>query len=208
MSSSSNRILSLYKSRNTILNYLGNLEYNTLEYEVFSINEVDAMFTNNQLDMIVKHNNNERKMYVMYHITKSLRPQTLDEIVEELYDIENVLTKNDTLIIIIDDEPNDTIRNKTKYMFEKYGIFIVIHNIKRLQFNILTHVWQPIFHILTKEETESLQQKYNLKSINQLPEISRYDPFAMAIALRPGEVVELIRSSQTALNTRYYRVCI
>jgi len=166
------------------------------------------MYTNNQLDMIVKHNESEKKMYIMYHIAKSLRPQTLDEIVEELYDIENVITKTDTLVIIVDDEPNDTIRNKTKYMFEKYGIFVVLHNIKRLQFNILNHMWQPRFRILTKEEVQELLQKFNMKSTQQLPEISRYDPFALAIALRPGDVVRLIRSSQTALETPYYRVCI
>lgn len=208
MSSSSNRILSLYKSRITILDYMEKLNYDVSEYNNFSINEIDAMFSNNQLDMIVRNTAALKKMYIMYHIGKSLRPQTLDEIVEELYDIENVLIKNDTLIIIIDDEPNDTIRNKTKYMYEKYGIFIVIHNIKRLQFNILNHIWQPKVRILTPEETNTLKTTYNLKSVLQLPEISRYDPLAMAIALRPGDVIKLIRNSQTALESVYYRVCI
>jgi DNA-directed RNA polymerase subunit H (RpoH/RPB5) len=213
MSSSSNRILSLYKSRITILEYMEELKYDVDEYNNFSINEIDAMFASNQLDMIVKHNTNDTKMYIMYHIfsfksAKQLRPQTLDEITEELYDIENVLTKNDTLIIIIDDEPNDTIRNKTKYMFEKYGIFVVIHNIKRLQFNLLKHIWQPKVKILETVETAQLLDKYNLKSVSQLPEISRYDPLALAIALRPNQVVELLRSSQTALETKFYRVCV
>lgn len=208
MSSSSNRILSLYKSRNTILDYMEKLKYNVTEYTNYSINEIDAMYSNNQLDMMVKHEETDRKMYIMYHIDKSLRPQTLDEIVEELYEIENVLTKNDTLIIIIDDEPNDTIRNKTKYMYEKYGIFVVIHNIKRLQFNILNHIWQPKVSILKPEQIEELKQKYNIKALSQLPEISRYDPLAMAVALRPNDVVKLIRNSQTALESVYYRVCV
>jgi DNA-directed RNA polymerase subunit H (RpoH/RPB5) len=144
----------------------------------------------------------------MYYIAKTLRSQSLDEIIEELYDIENVLTKKDTLVIIMDDEPNETLRNKTKYTFEKYGVFVVVHNIKRLQFNILNHMWQPKVQILTTEETDALKLTYNLKSIQQLPEISRYDPLAMAIALRPGEVVKLIRNSQTALESVYYRICL
>lgn len=212
MSSSNNRILSLYKSRITILDYMEKLNYDVDEHNAFSINEIDAMFANNQLDMILTHKTRNTKMYIMYHIffkgSKQLRPQTLDEIVEELYDIENVLTKNDTLIIIIDDEPNDTIKNKTKYMFEKYGIFVVLHNIKRLQFNLLNHVLQPKVKTLDQEETKKLLDTYNLKTVQQLPEISRYDPLALAIALRPNQVVELIRSSQTALETTYYRVCV
>jgi len=184
------------------------LNYDVIEYMNYSINEIDAMYSNNQLDMIVKHAETDRKVYIMYYIEKGLRPQTLDEIVEELYDIENVLTKNDTLIMIIDDEPNDTIRNKTKYMYEKYGVFVVIHNIKRLQFNILNHIWQPKVSILKKAEIEELKQTYNIKALSQLPEISRYDPLALAIALRPNDVVKLIRNSQTALETIYYRVCI
>jgi hypothetical protein len=40
---------------------------------------------------------------------KQIRPQILDNIVEDLYVLENVLTKEDTLIVIIEDEPNDTI---------------------------------------------------------------------------------------------------
>lgn len=208
MSSSSNRILSLYKSRVTILDYMKTLNYDVEEYDNFSINEIDAMYSNNQLDMILKNTATDRKMYIMYYLAKTLRAQSLDEIVEELYDVENVLTKKDTLVIIMDDEPNDTLRNKTKYLFEKYGVFVVVHNIKRLQFNILNHMWQPKVEILTPEETDALKTAYHLKSVQQLPEISRYDPLAMAIALRPNEVVKLIRNSQTALETVYYRVCI
>ena len=64
----------------------------------------------------------------------------LDNIIEDLYIIENVLTKQDSLVIIIDDEPNDTILAKVKYLYEREGIFVIIHNIKRLQTNILKHI--------------------------------------------------------------------
>lgn len=186
--------------------------YDVSEYNHFSINEIDAMFAQNQLDMIVKNSETDKKMYIMYYIfskgTKKLRPETLDEIVEELYDIENVLTKRDTLVIIVENEPNANLRSKTKYMFEKYGIFVVLHYIKRLQFNLLNHVLQPKAEILNEAETEELKKTYNLRDLQQLPEISRYDPLALAIALRPNEVVKLIRNSQTALESVYYRICV
>ena len=45
---SSNRILSIYKARNTILEFMDKLNYDISEYNTFSINEIDAMFINNQ----------------------------------------------------------------------------------------------------------------------------------------------------------------
>ena len=68
MSTSNNRILSIYKSRGTILEILSdNLGYDTKEYEGFSINEIDAMYSNSQLDMLLKHSENGRKIYIKYY---------------------------------------------------------------------------------------------------------------------------------------------
>ena len=150
MSASNNRILSIYKSRGTILEILSdNLGYDTTEYESFSINEIDAMYSNSQLDMLLKHKESERNVYLKYYLTaKQIRPQNLDDIIEDLFIIENVLTKDDTLVIITEDEPNDTITTKMKYLYDHDGIFVVIHNIRRLQYNILNHKLVPECTIL------------------------------------------------------------
>ncbi len=42
----------------------------------------------------------------------------------------------------------------------------------------------------------------------QFPDISRFDPAAQAIGIRPGEVCEIIRPSKTAISAPYYRICI
>ena len=39
------------------------------------------------------------------------------------------------------------------------------------------------------------------------PDISRSDPVAKAIGIRPGEVCEIIRPSKTAISAPYYRIC-
>ena len=209
MSTISNRILSVYKSRNTILELLDHQSYNISEYEGFSINEIDAMYSNAQLDMLVSHTDDNRKVYVKYYLTaKQIRPQNLDDIIEDLYTIDNVLTKDDTLIIIIEDEPNDTIITKIKYLFDHDGIFVVIHNIHRLQFNILNHKLVPECIILKEPEIDELKQKFNVSKLTQLPEISRFDPQALAICLRPGQVCKFNRESSTAMFYEYYRICI
>jgi DNA-directed RNA polymerase subunit H (RpoH/RPB5) len=210
MSASNNRILSIYKSRGTILEILSdNLGYDTTEYEAFSINEIDAMYSNSQLDMLIKQKEGERKVYIKYYLTaKQIRPQNLDDIIEDLFIIENVLTKEDTLVIITEDEPNDTITTKLKYLYDHDGIFVVIHNIRRLQFNILNHKLVPECTILQDNEIEELKKKHNITNPMQLPEISRFDPQALAMCLRPGNICEFKRTSATAMFYNYYRVCV
>jgi len=209
MSASSNKILSVYNSRNTLVEILTEKGYKTDDYSNFSINEVDAMYKNTQLDMLLTHSTNSRKVYIKYYLkAKQIKKPDLDDIIEDLYFIENVLTKEDCLIIVTEDEPNDTIVAKINYLYEHDGIFIVIHNIKRLQYNILKHTLVPKAKILSNAEVETLKQRFNLMSVKQLPEVSRFDPQSLAICLRPGEVCKYDRKSATALSTEYYRVCV
>lgn len=209
MALSSNRILSIYKSRNTIIEHLRNLDYDVSDYEQFSINEIDAMNSNQQLDMMVERASDKKKIYVKYYLNiKQLRKENLEQLIEDLYDIETILEKKDTLMIVTNEEPNDTIITRIKYLYDHSGIFIVVHYIKRLQFNLLNHTLVPPSIILTSEQVEQLKLQYNLKSLENLPEISRFDPQALALCLRPGQVIKINRKSDTALDYKYYRVCV
>jgi DNA-directed RNA polymerase subunit H len=191
-----------------MIEQLQNLGYDMTDYAEFSINEIDAMNTNNQLDMLVSREDGQ-KIYVKYLLNiKQLRKDNLDQLIEDLYDIETVLEKKDTLIIITNEEPNDTITQRIKYVYDHSGIFIVLHYIKRLQFNILKHTLVPNAQILKEDELESLKAQYNLKTLMDLPEISRFDPQALALCLRPKQVIKIDRKSDTALEYNYYRVCV
>ena len=209
----SSRITSIYKSRNTILELANNQDYTTDEYLGFSINEIDAMFNNSQLDMLVTNEKTTQKIYIKYYISvkqnvKQIKSQNLDDIIEDLYTIENILDKKDTLIIIIDDEPNESIINRLQYLYDHDGIFVIIYNIDRLKFNILNHSLVPKHTVLNQIEHDALMKSYFIKDKLSLPEISRFDPVAMAICLRPGQICKINRQSATALKTDYYRICI
>ena len=112
------------------------------------------------------------------------------------------------MIIVTKDDPHDTIINTLKHLWEKDGYFVIIHNIKRLQFNILEHNLVPKHRLLKDTEITEVQTKYNLKSTKEFPDISRFDPVALAIGMRPGEVCEIIRPSKTSITGTYYRVCV
>jgi DNA-directed RNA polymerase subunit H (RpoH/RPB5) len=207
--SSNNQILSIYKSRKNILTILNTLGYETDEYQSFSINEVDAMLSNDQLDMLIENPKTNQKAYIKYFTTsRQIRQGVLDEIIEDLYAIENVLEKKDNLIIIIEDEPNDSIVARLRYLFDHDGIFVVVHNMRRLQFNILDHNLVPTCSVLNTQEKKLFMEKYNVKDDKQLPEISRFDPQALVLCVRPGDVCKFTRKSITALESEYYRICV
>src|SRR6056300_443791 len=111
---SHNKILQIYNSRNNILDILGNtLQYNVTEYEGFNINEVDAMFATDQLDMLIGKqdaNYNVSKVYVNYFLKGNLTDSSLRPIIEELYQLSDTLSTDDTLIIIYDGEPTDSLQ--------------------------------------------------------------------------------------------------
>jgi DNA-directed RNA polymerase subunit H (RpoH/RPB5) len=214
-STSNSQILSIYKSRTTILELLEKQEYQISGYDNFNLNEIDAMYKNSQLDMLVnrtnKNTNEIENIYVKYYLEKKqLRLNILNDIIEDLFtgDSTTTLTKKDTLIIIVDNEPNETIISNIEYKYENEGIFVILFNIKRLQFNILNHSLVPPIKILSKDESEVFMQEYNIQNLSELPEISRFDPQAQAIFMRPQQICEIERSSVTALLYKYYRVCV
>ena len=210
----SSLISSIYKSRTILLELMKMQGYDTNDYEGFSVNEVNTMKVNNQLDMILEKKetdldlNYKPKIYIRYYLAKSLRPQNLQEMIDDLFNIEEVLGKNDTLFIVVKDEVNETLVNTLKHIWEQDKIFIVIQNLKRLQFNIMKHKLVPPHRVLNNAEVLVIKRRYNVMDDEQFPIISRVDPVAQAIGIRPGRVCEIIRPSKTAILAPYYRICI
>jgi len=202
-----NLILQLSNARKNILDILYfHQNYDTSAYKNFSISEIDAMYTNDQLDMLISHSEENKKTYVKFCVNKTLRANMIDAIISNLFD--EVLGKNDNLILIVLDEPNDSMCTYLNHVWKNKEIFIVIHNIKRLQYNILEHELVPHMTIMSSDDVERLKKDMNLTSVKQLPEIGRFDPQSLAMSLRPGNVCKLTRKSVTSLENDYYRICV
>jgi DNA-directed RNA polymerase subunit H (RpoH/RPB5) len=204
----------LYKSRNIIIEIMRDIGYGVNDYANFSVTELNSMRQNNQLDMLLEKNDanpdtkRKTKMYIRYYLGKIIRPANLQEMIDDLFNLEEILSKDDTLFIIIKDEPNETLLNEVKHIWEKDGIFIVVESIKRLQFNILKHSMVPKHRILSTQETDVVMKRYNITQKVNFPDISRFDPVARAIGIRPGDVCHITRPSKTAIEEDYYRICI
>ena len=102
---------------------------------------------------------------------KMLKPQTVDEYVEDLFVIDEVLEKDDTLIIIMQDEPNETIMRHVHHLFNK-DVFIVVHSIHRLQANILKHSLVPQMFIMDDSEKTELKKNMNITILSNYQKLA------------------------------------
>ena len=197
----------IHNSRFHLLEILKERGFDTENYDNFDINEISILSENNQLDMLLTNNTTKKKVYVKYYINKLIKSANIFAIVEDLFHLENILTKKDDLIIIIKDEPNDTLIQEIKTLWMTENIYISLLNIKRLQFNILKHTLVPKHTILTSDEAKLFKKKFNILNNDQIPDISFFSPVSLVLGIRPDDIVKIERKSPTTINSIYYRAC-
>ena len=199
-------VSSIFTSRKNLLDILKEIGYKTDDYEGYSINHVLSLIKNQQLNLLLQKE--ENKLYVKYAVDGSrITSQAVHKLKDEFFGEDAVLEKKDTLMVIIKDEPNDNIKDTLDELWNIYGIYITIINIHRLQFNILKHQWVPKHILLTTDQITEMKTKYNIQSNSEIPAISRYDPVASIICMRPTQVCKIIRKSRTSLEAEHYRIC-
>ena len=177
-------------------------------YKNFDLNEINTLYENQMLDILVENTNSDKKMYIHYYLPGKLTYQKIYSLIDELYVVEEKLKQTDILYIISENESNDTINTTVKHIWEKEEIFIIVQSLKRLKFNVMKHVLVPPHRILSSDEKDLIRKKYNIINDSNWPDLSRFDPVAKAIFIKPGEVCEIQRPSKTAMVANYYRICV
>ena len=205
----SSTISHIYTSRNNILDLVKERGYDTSDYEDRSISEIQKMYNEKQLDMLMnkEDSSDDRKLFIKYHLSGKIRINQIYEYIDDLYNIEEILTKKDDFIIITKDQPNDTLKKLMNTIWNKDNIYFVIYNYHNYLFNILNHEMVPKHEVLLENDKQEIKKKYNILYDNQFPEISRFDAVAEAIGLRPNQLCKIIRNSPTAIKSDYYRLC-
>lgn len=208
MSKSSGFVSTIYKTRKVLLELLKNRGYNIEDYSNFNISKINTLIDTEQLDLLLE-NNDGGKAYVKYYLKSTTNKKTIKDDVGEYFETDTLDNTKDEFIIVMMNEPNDSIQKVIKQLWNFDKIFVSAFSIHRLMFNILEHKMVPPHRIINDVELAEFKNKYNITDEkNELPEISMFDPVAVAIGLRPGQVCEITRNSKTSISTKYYRVCV
>ena len=95
----SSQTSSIYNSRKNVLKQMWKQGFNTDDSDNFSINEINTMKINNQLDMLLEKKEEDtitkrkNKIYIRYYLGKSIRPTNLQEMIDDLFNLEEILKK-------------------------------------------------------------------------------------------------------------------
>ncbi len=69
------------------------------------------------------------------------------------------------------------------------------------------HILIPKHLKLNEKEKQKLLEQYNI-SVKELPRIPKTDAAIVSLAVKPGDVIKIIRKSQTADESIFYRVVV
>lgn len=74
-------------------------------------------------------------------------------------------------------------------------------------FDIMGHKLVPPHIVISEKERDKLFEKYNITP-DQLPKILNTDPVAFSIGAKPGQIIKIVRKSQTAKEAVAYRLVV
>lgn len=246
----------VYNSRVTLKELLS-VEWNTSVINDVSMKELEIMY-NSQNDKSVMNSGcnltlsnlkiPSHKLHVIYynfpqlHLTGPKINKTCCDKLTAMYkqdgiesgDEENMFEKEDSILVIINEQVSENIESNIENMYHKgldelsdglnpvlekemkenkfemskyYFRNVHIFFIDTLYRNLLNHELVPI-HIPIRGKSEITEILSDTNShIHQLPVILRKDPMAKLIRLCPGNICKIIRKSEKSGESIYYRVC-
>ncbi len=197
----------LYRSRLTVLSLLKSRGYNTAPYERFSVREIELMFSNDgSLDFRAEKIDPDDKTvcHVLYY---KPRFKKLNEFVDELNLSEEEAARSEFLVMLQDEiGPSHSAAANRHWLLHKRKVhFFYLY---RLVNNPLEHVLQPKFEIIPEDKHDALLKALNCTSSAQLPIMCFHgDVVTRCLGLVPGDIVKIIRPSESAGEAVVYSVC-
>ncbi|MBN2567783.1 DNA-directed RNA polymerase subunit H [Candidatus Woesearchaeota archaeon] len=76
--------------------------------------------------------------------------------------------------------------------------------VKKKSIDVSKHVLVPKHSKVSEREKVEILKRYNI-SLVQLPKILADDPALQDLDVNPGDVIKIVRQSQTAMESVFYR---
>uniref|UniRef100_A0A2K6VIJ6 DNA-directed RNA polymerases I, II, and III subunit RPABC1 n=1 Tax=Onchocerca volvulus TaxID=6282 RepID=A0A2K6VIJ6_ONCVO len=155
----------------------------------------------NELTVLVAHNDDPTdQMFVFFPEDSKIGIKTIKAICQQMQ--EQAITR---AIIVVQTGMTPSAKQAIADMAPKYTLEQFLE--AELMVNITEHELVPEHVVMTNEEKNELLNRYKLKD-TQLPRIQQSDPVARYFGLRRGQVVKIIRPSETAGRYITYRLVV
>ena len=154
-------------------------------------------------DQIIESNDNEQKKLAkrlyFHYIIQKFNADTIKAFYNNMCEL-----KASTGLIIIEGKSTSQAKQKLQEICKELSI--EVFTVSELVVNITEHELVPKHILLSEVEKKLLLDKYRIKDPNQLPKILISDPVARYLGLKRGDVVKIIRKSETAGKYITYRI--
>lgn len=160
----------------------------------------------NKSDSILCKNEKNEFIFIKFITYNKIKPNIIKDLINTIYKNHLFDNLNNKLILIFNRKVNKSIY---KLCDNKIYKNIEIKNVSRLLINITKHKFVPK-HILINDNKELsiLKNTYNLDDFSELPKLLKTDAISNYYNFKPGNIIKIIRPSQTTLVYVYYRYVI
>ena len=142
--------------------------------------------------------NKKISLYYLYFPGEKINTDDIKEYLKVLKE-----TRINSGIIIISGKLSQQAKQKVQEINKE--LQVEIFSVNELVVDITEHELVPKHILLSKEDKDLLLKRYKIKE-NQLPKILVTDPIARFLGLKRGDVVKIIRVSETAGRYITYRI--
>ena len=189
------RLFKVWKTLNKMMEDRG-YEKDTIIYDDW-VKKIKEKKTMDGLFRKIDKNDDNKKiiLYYQYFPDQKINSDSIKNYLEIMKS-----TKVNSGIIIISGKLSQQAKQKVLDINKE--LQVEVFTVNELVVNITEHELVPKHILLSKEDKDLLLKRYKIKE-SQLPKILVTDPVARYLGLKRGDVVKIIRESETA--GRYYK---
>lgn len=194
-------VRTLWLSRNTAVEMIKDRGYtttqSTLTLDDFNEKYPFALSRRSSLNFVSV--NGEKPVAVHFGDDEKMGKRTFEVLLDQ-YERENIFH----MIFVLPQSPSPAVMSMNQSMVK---FDIEFFSMEELKFNKTKHFWVPKHRILSEEERENVLSALKLEP-NDLPKILKSDAIAKYLGAKQNDIVEIIRNSKTAGESRYFRTVV